>query len=380
MQHKIRVLLLMERLVTGGAELSFLRMLRHHPTDLLDLHVGVLLPGGDLEQDFVALGVPIVPFYRKWRFDLSPMTRIARYCEQQQIEIVHAMLWLSGVFAALAARRVPGLQAIGSTLQEVYDTQKFGAIRATIDRALAPRMDAMVVNSVYVRHYLAAHQYPLQNVVIVPNGITIPDCTTAATLRDELRQRYAIAPDAPCVGMLARLSPAKDQATLLRAAKIVRQRFPTVRFLIAGEGSERAALEALSASLGLGEQVIFTGRVPEAAAIMPAWDVAAHASRHEGLPNVIQEALAWGKPVVATRIAGIPEIITEGENGYLIPVGDAETFAQRIGELLADPARAQAMGATGRQRAIEEWSTDRMVAHYLNLYLRLKQRQEVVYP
>jgi glycosyltransferase involved in cell wall biosynthesis len=366
----LNLLLLMERCVTGGAERRFLRLARHLPRDRFDIRIGVLEPGGDLADDFAATGLPIVPFHRRWRFDLSPVARLARYCRDEDIAVIHAMHWLSGTFAALAARQAPQTAALGSTVQLYYDAARFGPVKALSDRWLARYLSAMVVNTPHLREYLIRHGFPAAKIEVIPNGVAVPNLAAAPTLRAAIRARYRIPQDAPCVGMLARLHANKDHATFLRAAQIVRGSLPAARIVIAGAGGERDRLVALAGELGLSDQTIFTGNVAGGEAILPAWDVAALSSTYEGLPNAILEALAWGVPVVATRVSGVPDIVADGVNGYLVPVGDAPALATGMLRLLDDPARAGAMGARGRAMIAADWSLERMVDRYATLYLR----------
>lgn len=370
---RMRVLLLMERLTTGGSERRFLRLANGLPRDRFDVRIGVLQPGGDLVGEFAKTGLPIIPFYRRWRFDFSPATRLAAYCRAEDIAVIHAMHWLSGTFAAQAAQHLPRTAAIGSTVGRIYDVVSFSMLRAWNDRRLSRHVGAMVVNSASLRDYLLAHHYPAERIIIIPNGVSLPDLATRPAQRAALRQQYSIPADAPCVGILARLEAVKDHATFVRAASIVSAQHPAARFMIAGEGAERARLDALVAELGIASQVIFTGNVAGAEAVMAAWDVAVLCSLHEGLPNAILETMAWGLPVVATRVGGIPDLVADGVTGLLVPPGDAAALAAALGALIADPDRAQTLGAAGRQRVADQWSVAQMVDRYANLYLKCER-------
>jgi glycosyltransferase involved in cell wall biosynthesis len=255
-------------------------------------------------------------------------------------------------------------------VQLYYDAARFGQVKALSDRWLARYLSGMVVNTPQLRDYLIHHGYPAAKIVVIPNGVAVPDLMTAPSLRQAIRARYAIPPEAPCVGILARLHANKDHATFLQAAQIVRRRYPAARFVIAGEGGERARLVALAGELGLGDQTIFTGNVAGGEAIIPAWDVATLTSKYEGLPNAILEAMAWAKPVVATQVSGVPDLVADGVNGYLASIGDAAAIAASMLSLLDAPDRARAMGARGRAIIEAEWSIERMIDRYANLYLR----------
>lgn len=364
----VRVLLLLEAFATGGAERSFHHLAAHLPPERFDVRIGTLKPGGGLAADFAALGRPIVPFHRRWRWDLSPVARLADYCRREEIAIVHGMHWLSGTFAALAARRVPGLRAIGSTVSLYYDEARLGRLRAWSDRRLAPHLAAMMVNTMMLRGYLIAHHFPADRICIVPNGVVAPDLSQKAVLRAAIRARYGIPLDAPCIGILARLHPVKDHATFLQAAHLVMQTRPDARFMVAGDGEERTRLVALAAHLGISDRVVFTGAVAGAAAVVPAWDIAALTSLREGLPNAVMEALAWGVPVVATNVGGVPDVVVPHVTGALVRRNDPASLAAALLDLINDPARATHLGATGRQQIMARWSLAQMVDACATMY------------
>jgi glycosyltransferase involved in cell wall biosynthesis len=365
---RIRLLFLMEQLILGGAERRFYRIARDLPRDRFDIRIGILRTGGALYDEFARLGVPIVEFSRRSRYDLSPSQRLARYCVQERIDVVHAMLWLSSTFAAWAQPSMPGTAVIGSTVQDVYRTERFGRWRALSDRLVAHRLSTMVVNTPKLRDFLVRYGYPAKRITVIPNGIDIPDLAGEAALRQALHAQWGIAPDASCIGILAMLRPEKDHSTFLRAAEIVHQSLPGAHFIIAGDGPERERLEQMADAMALRDCVTFIGQVSGPAAAIPGWDVSVLSSRHEGMPNVVLEAMAWARPVVATDIQGVTDMVTDGVTGYVVPVADAAAMARQILALLAAPNVAMQMGQAGRERVLARWSVDRMVAEYQALY------------
>jgi glycosyltransferase involved in cell wall biosynthesis len=128
-------------------------------------------------------------------------------------------------------------------------------------------------------------------------------------------------------------------------------------------------LRELVRSSGLVDSVRFLGRVPDPWIVPP--DVYVHPSEQDGLPLALLEAMARGLPVVASRIAGIPEVVRDGENGYLVPPGDAQTLARRIAELIADRERAQRLGGAARTTVLADWGIERTVDGHIQLYSRL---------
>lgn len=173
---------------------------------------------------------------------------------------------------------------------------------------------------------------------------------------------------APVIGNVAALTDHKDHATLIDAAARVTARRPDARFVIAGDGELRGALEARARALGLGERVLFVGFRGDLERLLPAFDVFCLSSHMEGLGTSLLDAMCFGRPIVATSAGGIPEAVEDGVTGRVVPVRDAPALAAALLELLDDRARAAACGAAGRQRFERQFTADRMVDETLVVY------------
>ena len=166
---------------------------------------------------------------------------------------------------------------------------------------------------------------------------------------------------------VGRLIAQKDHATLLHAFARVRAQQPDARLAILGGGPLEADLRALVSSLDLADAVVLPGRT-EIRDWLERADVFAHTSRWEGFGIVLLEAMLAGRPVVATRVSAVPEVVVDGETGVLVDVGDVEGVARGLGDLLADPERAARLGAAGHERARSDFSVERMVDRTLAVY------------
>jgi glycosyltransferase involved in cell wall biosynthesis len=151
------------------------------------------------------------------------------------------------------------------------------------------------------------------------------------------------------------------------AARIA-ETYPQVRFTIVGYGNERDSLRELASKLGVESRIEFTGASGSVKDVYHGFDVFVLSSRHEGFANVIIEAMASGLPIVATDVGGAREAIEEGQTGFVVPPGDPEVLAERVGQLLADPALRCRMGRVGRERAVSQFSLEAMVRRYEDLY------------
>jgi glycosyltransferase involved in cell wall biosynthesis len=182
---------------------------------------------------------------------------------------------------------------------------------------------------------------------------------SGASVRDEL----SIAPEAPVIGMVARVAPQKDHLTLVRAAGILVKRHPGTRFLIVGQHSGVGAyadhfsvVRELIDEMGLGAHFVFTDHRADVERCIAAMDVCVLSTHQEGLPLVILEAMAQSKPFVATSVGGVPEIIRDGQTGLLVPPVDPPALAGALARLLDDRALALRLGEGGRQMVEGEFS------------------------
>ena len=181
-------------------------------------------------------------------------------------------------------------------------------------------------------------------------------------------QALGIPDGAPVVGNVAALTGHKDHATLLEAAGIVLRRRPEARFVIVGEGPLRRELEARVREGGLAGRVVFAGFRDDVDRLLPAFDVFCLSSHLEGLGTSLLDAMAFGRPVVATAAGGIPEAVEDGSTGVVVPVRDPVALAQALLALLDDPDRRRRLGAAGRKRFLERFTADRMVEETLRVY------------
>lgn len=168
-----------------------------------------------------------------------------------------------------------------------------------------------------------------------------------------VREELGIPEGAPVVGTIANFKAAKDHATLLRAAAKVRAELPPVRFVLVGQGPLEPETRKLATELGLGDTVVFAGFRTDAQRLAAAFDLFALSSTYEGLPIALIEAMALGRPAVVTGVGGTPEVVTDGQQGVLVPPRDPDALAEGLLRLLGDDALRARMGAAARERAFD---------------------------
>lgn len=218
------------------------------------------------------------------------------------------------------------------------------------DRLLRPFVDGMLTNSEAGRGQLLAEGWEADRIAVIENGV-------------EVAGRLPFGPPlAPVVGCVANLRPVKNIDGLIRAARIVCDRRPDVRFEIAGDGDRRAELERLRDSLGLSDRVRFLGSIEDVPAFLQGITVAVLPSHSEGLSNAVLEYMAAGKAVVATDVGANRSVL--GEAGVLVPPGDDRVLAAAMMDLLSDPMRLVSFGSAARDRALSRFNRAAMARRF----------------
>lgn len=182
------------------------------------------------------------------------------------------------------------------------------------------------------------------------------------------RTALGLKPDALVLATIARFDPVKRLDVLLRALPLLAARVPEAQLLIVGDGPERGALHALARTLALGDRVVFAGAIPDAARVLPLVDLYVTASRREGLPIAVLEAMACALPVLATEAPGHVDAVEPEMTGRLVPLDDAPGLAAAAALLLRDSALRARMGQAGRERAERHFARARMLTEIAALY------------
>jgi len=365
-QTRIKVVYLIGTLDIGGTEGQLVELVTRLDRRRFDPVVCCLTSSGPHHRVLGAAGVPveIVGFkgLRVFRHPVrvaSELAGLGRFLKREQPAIVHAFLFWAYVIGAFAAKAagVPVMIASRRSL----GCFKEGALLQLLLERLANRMtDVILANSEAVKADVCRQEgLARERVRVIHNGV---DVTRYAVQADpELWADLGLAPDARTVGVVARLIDYKGHRVFLRACLHLAERYPGAVFLIIGDGPDASVLAGLSRDLGLRERVRFLGMRSDIPQLLPLLEVVVLPSLEEGFPNAVLEAMAAGRPVVATHVGGVPEAVVHGETGLLVPPGDPVALADAVGRLLHDPAQAKQMGLAGRERVSNRFNIDRMV-------------------
>jgi glycosyltransferase involved in cell wall biosynthesis len=215
-----------------------------------------------------------------------------------------------------------------------------------------------------------AHIEPAK-VTVIPNAIPIEQFRNPRGKVSALRRELQIPLDVPVIGIVARLTASKDHENFLRAAALILQSIPNVRFLIVGDGPLRAALETMARTLGIFHATVFCGIRTDMPAVYDAIDILVFSSLWEGLPVALLEGMAAGLPIVATSVGGIPGVINDGVSGFRVPSSDAGALAQACIRLVETPRLREKMGLAGQSHVQINYSMNGMVEKTADLYQSL---------
>jgi len=366
--QKIRVLELLVSTDLGGGPI--------HVRDLIaglsreEFEITVAGPGGGplvdayrgLGADFVDLPLDRLSVWKNY-------WRVRRLIHDRHIQVVHSHGKGAGLVGRLAALFAP-VKAVHTFHGLHADDPRIGRRPYVgLERLLAMVTDVLI-------HVSPGQAREAESLGLAPHGRTkvIVNATDSAKVRalaethSLSREALGLPTGATVLGTVARFDPIKDLDVLVEAFALLRRQSPDTWLLIVGDGPERGRLESLAKDLGVQDRVVFPGFIPDAPRCLPAIDLYVSASRREGLPLGLLEAMACGLPVVATRVPGHEDVIEHRATGLLVSPNDPRAFADAAAELLGDAERRRRMGAAGRLRVEREFSASRMAAETAGVY------------
>ena len=346
----LTVLWLIKGLGAGGAERLLVEQARHRDPGLVAPAVAYLLPGkSDLAACVDAAGCrPIRCLGARSSWDPRWVFRLRRMLRSDHFDLIHIHSPLVAVGARLAVLTLPRSHRPRIVVTEHNVWASHAPLTRTADRLTAGRGEIHLAVSDAVQATLPPAIRARSRVVRY--GIDTA-AVRARAARPAARAELGAGADEIVIGTVANLRATKGYPDLLVAARRVVDRVPAARFVAAGRGPLETELREQQARLGLGDRFAFLGFRPDAVRVMSAFDVFCLPSHHEGLPVALMEALALGLPVVATRVGGVAELVTDGVDAVLVPAGEPAALADALVALAQDPARRAAMSRAACARA-----------------------------
>lgn len=360
--------------VTGiaGSEGHLLQLLPRLRARGIDARMLVLgqtaASAGGFIEALQALGVPTELAPMSWHLDPGLPARLRAVFRAEQPDFVHTHLIHADLYGIPAARAAGVPHVVSSR----HNTDRFRAwpVFQAVNRMLWSRTDRGIAISEAVRAFVLRYEGARPDQVqTIYYGYEPPsDDGQAAARRAALRAEWGIPPDAVVAGSICRLIAQKGLDTALEAFAAATRSHPGAHYVLAGDGKLRPALEAQAKALGLGECVHFLGWRSDAHAVYDALDLFLSPSRWEGFGLVLLEAMSHRLPIIGSTAGAIPEVVADGETGFLPPPGDPAALAAPLEALLADPALRRRMGEAGKTRLETVFSVGKMVDETVAFY------------
>jgi len=364
-----RVMYVVDHLKIGGAQTHLVQLLGRLDRRRFTPMVCALKAHGELSQAVARLDVPVFDgglgrTLMGWS-GARVLARLTSLLRRERVDVAHAYLFHPNLLTPIAGRLagVPAVVASKRSLDRYPSRLPRWACQ--LGNRLA---DRVMINADAIGRFVAAEEAcSREKMVLIPNGVREEALATPID-PDIKRRELGLPAGALVVGAVSRLAWKKAIAHLVQATPRIVEALPQAHVVIAGDGPLRAELEGEAAALGVADRVRFLGSREDSIELMAAFDVFVLPSVVEGMSNALIEAMAVGRPVVATDVGGNSEVVADGETGFLVPPSAPDQLAAAIVKLLGAPEMAAEMGAAGRRRVIEHYRVDVMTRRIEAMY------------
>jgi glycosyltransferase involved in cell wall biosynthesis len=334
----------------------------------------ILFNEGRLTDELRSLGIPVFVLNEKQYSALGILAKLTQHIRNKNPDIVHTHKYKDNILACIAATalKVQHVVRIVHGMAEPFRGREYTrmiAYRMLDDIAIRSRVSKLIAVSANIESKLGI-KYGFSKVVCIRNGINL-DKVRITSPRQATRARLGVDPNAYLVGTVGRLAAVKGHEFLLQAASLPQWNTGLMQYLIVGDGPLMPSLRALAARLGIEKQVILAGHRNDIYDLIAAMDAFVLPSLHEGIPMVLLEALALDRPVIASRVGGIPEVIEHGVNGLLVAPASPVELHAALNTLMHDSSYSELLGLSGRRRVENEYSATLMVKRTAALYASL---------
>lgn len=336
---------------------------------------------GEFTELLVQRDIPVVLLPMRRTFHVHRAWKFRNFVRKWRADLVHCHDAVPGMILSCLGSCLAGVPFIG----HVHIENTFSKVRLV--RAFQVRFynfalrwaNAIVAISESTRQSLIEQGLLRPKVTVIPNGVETEGHANGSASK-RARAKLGLNGSETVAGCVARLCPVKGQRELILAAAKVCEIMPAVKFVLIGEdlefgGAYKKQLQDLVETLKLSDRVLFEGYQSGAGALMAAFDVFVLSSHAEGLPLTILEAMAASKPVIASAVGGVPEVVVDGVTGILVPPGDYNALVHAMIALLADKNMARTMGLAGRRRVEKEFALRDVTARILAVYAEVAPRR-----
>jgi len=358
-----KVLFLIGQLVRGGAEQQLYNLLAHSH---LNAVVVSFSPGGYWANPIRELGYPVIELERRGRMEVRRLWRVSALIREHRPDLIYIFVdGISGLYGRLGVLLARHHRLIiGQRSHPIYFPRWYRTLLPGMNKAVK----AVICNSYSARDYLVGHRLaPTAKTLVIPNGID-------ARRFGQPSQTWPW-PEAwhgkQIIGTVTHLTPAKSPETFVRLAACGRKRHPDLRFALIGGGPLREEIEALVKSQGVNDILWLAGERQDVPDLLATMDIFVLASRTEGMPNAVMEAMAAGLPCVVTDVGDCAQVVSHQETGIVVPPDDLNLMTDAVVQLANDESRRQSMGVRGQKRIENEFDVRVMASRYEDVFARL---------
>lgn len=363
--EKIKICYVIGTLEVGGTEKQLLQLIRRMDREKF-MPVVIAFRGGVLKEEFERT-VKVIVVGKRWKIDLFFLIRLISIIRKEKPDILQTFMFTSNTWGRIAGilSGVPVLISCERSTDLWKKNYHF-----LIDRILGFFTDKIVCNSYSVKnHYEKMLGQISRKLIVIRNGMDFEEFFVGNVMKPQKKKGKIVL-------TASRLSYEKGIQFFVEAAKIILEEKKDVRFLIAGEGPLRKTLEEFVKKCCIQDNVTFTGYIKDIQNLIAQSDIVVLPSLWEGLPNIVIEAMAMKKPVVATDVGGTNEIIRDGENGFLVPPGNSVKLAEKIMLLLLNENIAKEFGENAFTFVRKNYDISLMISSYESLYQSLLKRRK----
>ena len=368
--NRLNILHLIETSEPGGAETVLAYIASNLDPDRYR-SIACVLEKGWLTDHLDSLGIPYVMIENRWSYDPVFFFKLLRLIRREKIDLIHSHEFMMTVYGSISAKlaRIPH---VGTIHGKVYYPDK--QCRVRLLRMAAKLCSRLIAVSDDLNRFLTTLLgVRYGKIETLYNGIDLEKYRSVDS-REGSRERLGLQDASIVLGTVGSLFEVKGLPYLLEAIVLLRDKYPRLSLLIAGEGNREDSLRTIAGQLKLGDTVKFLGFRDNIPDILQVVDIYVCSSVSEGLSLSILEAMAMSKPVVATDVGGNPELITDCENGFLVPAKDPVRLADAITELIDSPERRLEFGTRSREIVESRFSPERMVRDYEALYRQVMSK------
>ena len=363
---KFNVLYLITEFEVGGAENMLYEVATRIDRQRYNSYAACLTGRGAIGEKLSASGIEVEYFCMRNRLDFRIFRRLVKLLKKNDIHILHSYLFHANFIGRIAGK----LAGVPVIISSIRTSEKEERYHLWLDKLTSGLVDTEICVCEAVRQFTIKEAgIPARKLISIPNGIDLVKFDGAFN-REGKKAELGIKDSTKVIGTVGHLSKPKGIEFFLRAAGLILKKFQDTVFVIIGGGELEDELKQLAKELCIEDKVIFTGFRKDAVEIMSIFDVFVLSSLWEGMPVAVLEAMALSKPVVATTVGGCPELITSGENGYLVEPADCTGLSRAVVSILKNPELAEKMGDNSRKK-VEHFSVDKMVERTEELYEKL---------